>query len=158
MSPSKNLEPVPNPLAFLDIRALENAEAQLSDIVLKALAALSSDGVLKLLAEHRPDALIRELALCDYWIRWCQRQAGSWDIEVRGPDAPAIADLRELEAPGPMQSVLLAASRLDSDGTYLARLPRVPQPLFPLLQERGLRWWVHEEADHSALLAIQKVR
>ncbi len=158
MSPSTISELVPKPLAFLDICALENAGAQLSDTVLKALAALSSDGVLKLLAEHRPDALIRELALCGYWIRWRQRQAGSWDIEVRGPDTPAIADLRELEAPGPMQRVLLAASRLDSDGTYLARLPRVPHPLFPLLQERGLRWWVHEEADHSALLAVQRAR
>ncbi|MCP4333435.1 MAG: DUF2249 domain-containing protein [Gammaproteobacteria bacterium] len=61
-----------------------------------------------------------------------------------------------MEAPEPMQHVLLAGSRLDGDETYFARLPHVPHPLFPLLRERNLHWWVHEEVDQSALLAVRK--
>jgi hypothetical protein len=73
---------------------------------------------------------------------------------VSGTETPDIVDLTELEAPEPMQQILLAATRLNDDETYFARLPHVPQPLFPLLKERGLCWWVHEETDQSALLAV----
>lgn len=134
---------------------MQNAGAELVETVLQTLQTLSGDGVLKLLARSRPDSLIEQLADRGYRIRSQPRQEDTWDIEVSGTDTPDIADLRELEAPEPMQQVLLAASRLDGDETYFARLPHVPHPLFPLLQERGFRWWVHEEADQSALLAVR---
>jgi hypothetical protein len=75
---------------------------------------------------------------------------------VLGSQTPDIVDLRDLEAPEPMEKVLLACSQLDAEEFFLAHLPRVPTMLFPHLETRGLNWWVHEEEDHSALLLIGK--
>ena len=75
---------------------------------------------------------------------------------VLGSQTPDIIDLRDLEAPEPMEKVLLACSQLDAGDFFLAHLPHVPTMLFPHLETRGLNWWVHEEEDHSALLLIRK--
>jgi len=80
----------------------------------------------------------------------------SYKFPVLGPETPEIADLRDMEAPEPMEKILLACSRLDDGQFFLAHLPHVPMPLFPQLELRGLRWWVHEEADQSALILIRK--
>lgn len=143
------------PLVFLDVRPIESAGEQLLDPVFQTLETLPDDGILKLLARCRPDVLIAQLTKHGYKIESRQEQENTWDIEVSGAAAPDIVDLRGLEAPEPMQQILLAASRLDGDKIYFARLPHVPHPLFPLLQERNLRWWVHEEVDQSALLAVR---
>ncbi len=144
------------PLVFLDVRTLQTAGEQPLDPVFQALETVPDNGVLKLLALSRPDPLIRELQLRGYRVDSHSGQARTWDIEVIGAAAPDIVDLRGMEAPEPMQHVLLAGSRLDGDETYFARLPHVPHPLFPLLRERNLHWWVHEEVDQSALLAVRK--
>lgn len=122
---------------------------------MQSLRALSGDGVLKLLVPHVPDLLETELAEHNFRITSRQWRDATWNIEISAPQTPEIADLREMEAPEPMQHVLTAASQLNGDRTFFARLPHVPHPLFPLLQERGLRWWVHEELDQSALLAVR---
>ena len=70
---------------------------------------------------------------------------------------PETVDLRNLEAPIPMEKVLLACSQLDTGEFFLAHLPHVPIMLFPHLESRGLQWWVHEESDQSALVLIRKV-
>ncbi len=143
------------PLDFLDIRPEESVGEKLLDAVFQTLECLPHDGVLKLLAGSRPDVLIAQLTEHGYQIKSRQEQENIWDIEILGTAAPDIVDLRGYEAPEPMHQILLAASRLDGDKTYFARLPHVPHPLFPLLRERNLRWWVHEEVDRSALLAVR---
>ena len=80
----------------------------------------------------------------------------SHKFPVPGLETLEIVDLRELEAPEPMEKVLLASSKLGDGQFFLAHLPHVPMPLFPQLELRGLRWWVHEEADQSALILIRK--
>ncbi len=147
-----------NPLALLDVCHSHNGDELLVEAVMQSLGALSRDGVLKLLTPHVPDMLEGELAEHGFQITSRLWREDTWDIEISGPHTPNIADLRELEAPEPMQHVLTAASQLDGDKTYFARLPHVPHPLFPVLQERGLQWWVHEEDDHSALLALRAGR
>ena len=69
---------------------------------------------------------------------------------------PRIVDLRGLEAPEPMQKILLACTQLGPDDKYLAHLPHVPNLLFPHLETRGMAWQVHEKADGSALVLIWK--
>lgn len=69
---------------------------------------------------------------------------------------PAIEDLRNLEAPEPMEKILLAGAQLGSNDVFLARLPHVPYPLFPHLQARGLDWKIHEEKEDSVLILIRK--
>jgi hypothetical protein len=72
-------------------------------------------------------------------------------------DLPEAVDLRGLEAPEPMEKILLACTRLEPNGLFLAHLPHVPQPLFPHLETRGMVWQIHEKADGSVLLLIRKV-
>lgn len=67
---------------------------------------------------------------------------------------PPVADLRELEAPEPMERVLLACADLQRGDVYLARVPHVPVPLFPHLESRGLSWRVHEEPGQGVWLAV----
>ena len=69
---------------------------------------------------------------------------------------PAIRDLRNLEAPEPMEIILSAGAQLTSGDVFLARLPHVPYPLFPHLEARGLSWELHEEEEGSVLILIRK--
>lgn len=69
---------------------------------------------------------------------------------------PVIRDLRNLEAPEPMEIILSAGVQLAPDDVFLARLPHVPYPLFPHLQARGLNWETHEEEEGSVVILIRK--
>lgn len=71
-------------------------------------------------------------------------------------ELPEVIDLRGLEAPEPMEKILLACVQLGPDDYYLAHLPHVPGPLFPILEARGLGWQVFEQADESALVLIRR--
>ena len=75
---------------------------------------------------------------------------------VLGNHTPGVVDLRNLEAPEPMERILLACSQLGDGDFFLAHLPHAPIMLFPHLESRGLQWWVHEEPDQSALVLIRK--
>jgi len=75
---------------------------------------------------------------------------------VLGNKTPDIVDLRDLEAPEPMEKVLTACAQLGAGEFYLAHVPCVPVILFPHLKARDLSWWVHEEADQSALLLVRR--
>ncbi len=71
-------------------------------------------------------------------------------------NSPEINDLRNLEAPEPMERILSAGAQLGSEDIYLARLPHTPFPLFPLLENRGLNWQIHQEEDGCVLILIRK--
>jgi len=73
-----------------------------------------------------------------------------------GASIPDIVDLRNLEAPEPMEKVLMACAQLGTDEFFLAHLPHVPNLLFPHLESRGLQWWIHEKADQGTLLLIRR--
>ena len=69
---------------------------------------------------------------------------------------PGVNDLCNLEAPEPMERILSAGAQLGPEDFYLARLPHTPFPLFPLLENRGLDWQIHEEEDGCVLILIRK--
>lgn len=75
-------------------------------------------------------------------------------FSIAGGKLPDIVDLRDLEAPEPMETILTACAQLGADEVYLARLPHVPGPLFPLLKARRLIWQLHAEAENSVLILI----
>jgi len=82
---------------------------------------------------------------------------GAWRVDVLGPDAPDPLDLRDLEAPGPLEQVLLAcsaAAERPEGGAVVARLPRFPRLLLPHLAERRVTARIHEELDGGALLHL----
>ena len=72
-------------------------------------------------------------------------------------EMPEVNDLRYLEAPEPMEKILLACTNMAAEEYFLAHLPHVPEPLFPHLEMRGLEWQVFEEPDGSALVLIRRI-
>ena len=77
-------------------------------------------------------------------------------FSLTGNNIPDIIDLCNLEAPEPMVRILSAGTRLGPEDIYLARLPHVPFPLFPVLEQRGMNWQTHEEEDGRVLILIRK--
>jgi len=76
-------------------------------------------------------------------------------FSLTGNNIPDIIDLCNLEAPEPMVRILSAGAQLGAEDIYLARLPHVPFPLFPLLEQRELDWQIHEEDDGRVLILIR---
>ena len=77
-------------------------------------------------------------------------------FSLKDNNIPEIIDLCDLEAPEPMVRILSAGAQLGSEDIYLARLPHVPFPLFPLLEQRELDWQIHEEEDGRVLILIRR--
>ena len=124
--------------------------------LLAALEKMPDNGILKLTAPNRPVDLIELLQSRGYRVNIRQWQNNDWDVEVLASRTPDIIDLREMEAPEPMQRILTICTGMGKDDSYLARLPHVPSMLFPHLVARGLAWRVHEEQDQSALLMVYR--
>lgn len=77
-------------------------------------------------------------------------------FSLTGNNIPEIIDLCNLEAPEPMEKILFAGAQLGPQDVYLARLPHVPYPLFPLLENRGLDWQIHEEEDGRVVILLRR--
>jgi uncharacterized protein (DUF2249 family) len=82
------------------------------------------------------------------------------DADAPAGDRPApeaeILDLRDLEAPEPLQRILEASAHLAPGQSLRARTPRYPRMLFPHLEARGLEWEAQEQADGSALVHVRR--
>ncbi len=126
--------------------------------VLASLPTIGSAGVLKLIVPFRPAPLLALLKSKGYTVTAEEISAKHWVVEVVGPDAPAIEDLRELDPPEPLERLLVVAAELEDGAVHLARLPRFPRLLLPRLQERGISWSVYEEPDGSTLTLIRKAK
>jgi hypothetical protein len=71
-------------------------------------------------------------------------------------DGGQVLDLRELEAPGPLEHVLLRVASLGAGDSFVAWTPRVPQLLLPKLLERGCQYLLESAPDGSALVYIER--
>ena len=85
-----------------------------------------------------------------------RRDGAEAEGEVEPVRAPAIDDLRDLEAPEPMERILAATARLAPGEAYSAHVPRFPRLLLPRLEERGLLYEVVEEPDGTALVQVRR--
>lgn len=150
--------PEPRHLPELDLRAVLEAGGDPWPPVRAALERLPSDGVLALFFAELPAGLRERLEQ-----HGCRLVAGPSHGRLRSvaalaPDAPRIADLRELPPPEPLEAVLLATARLAPGESFLARTPRYPRMLLPRLEERGLAFEVREERDGTALVHVRRPR
>jgi len=143
-------------LVGLDARPLIEAGREPLAEILEALRRLPDDGVLKLITPFRPAPLLSLLAAGEHRSRTRELEPGCWDTEVLGPRAADPEDLRELEAPEPLERILLATAGLEPGASYCARTPRHPRMLLPRLEERGLAFEVYDEPDGSALVHVRK--
>jgi len=143
-------------LIALDVRPLLAAGEDPLEDILGQLDELAPDGVMKILAPFRPVPLLGLLTARGYRARAREWEAGCWGVEVTPPEAPVIEDLRELEAPLPLERVLDATAKLAAGQALAARVPRHPHLLLPHLEARGLAAQVYDEPDGSALLFVRR--
>lgn len=134
---------------------LEAGREPLAEI-LAALQRLPDDGMLKIVAPFRPAPLLALLADGEHRTECRELEGGSFGVEVLAPEAPCPEDLRELEAPEPLERILVATAALAPGASYAARTPRHPRMLLPRLAERGLAFEVYDEPDGSALVHVRR--
>ncbi len=75
---------------------------------------------------------------------------------IRLSDPTPVEDLRELEAPEPMERVLVACEELNPGAPWLAWVPRYPRMLVPLLADRDVTTAIELAADGAALVHLRK--
>jgi len=156
-APPPEAEAAPGPpLATLDVRPILAAGADPLGEILARLRGLPDDGVMKLLAPFRPTPLLSLLSARGYRAAAREFAPDCWGVEVLAPSAPAIEDLRELEAPEPLERILEASAKLAPGEACAARTPRHPRLLLPRLDERGLDCAVYEEPDGTALVYVRR--
>ena len=137
---------------FVDAAALLGKGIDPLDTVLKALEGSPVGSVLRIDAPFRPEPLIALLG----------RRGRTVTVEARGvthallvAEADSkVLDLRDLEAPEPMERLLLAAADLEPGRRVIAQTPRVPQLLLPRLANDGVSFAVRQESDGTGLLLL----
>lgn len=144
------------PLARLDARPLLESGEDPLDAILSALDDVEPGGALELLVPFRPRPLLTFLESRGHGLTDERLDEELFRVTIRKDDPRSLLDLREHEAPVPMERVLVAVTELGAGDNLLARLPRVPRLLFPRLEERGLTHAVQESVDGTALLLVRR--
>jgi hypothetical protein len=145
--------PEPACLAVLETDA--EPAAALEQIA-QRLGELAADGLLSVTLPYDPAALAAELAERGHRASTERSGRASFVLDVAGPGAPEVLDLRELEAPEPLERLLEASARLVPGASLLARTPRFPRMLLPQLERRALDWEVCEEPAGSGLVHVRR--
>jgi hypothetical protein len=145
-------------IALVDARSDADSPAAGRERLLNALDAVPSDGVLEIRFGFDPTTLLPAATERGFSANLACRAADGWVLAVRAPGAPEILDLRDLEAPEPLERILEACAGLAPGATLLARTPRPPRMLLPQLERRALSWEVIEEPDGSGLVWVQRPR
>jgi|ETNmetMinimDraft_26_1059896.scaffolds.fasta_scaffold67086_1 TusA-related sulfurtransferase len=131
-------------------------EEEIDSELRSALEALSKDGVLVLRLARTPEAWTRLLEKTELRIQPGTRGGGECTLAIQKLGAPEIIDLRDLEAPEPLERILLEAAALIPGEVLLVRTPRMPRMLFPQLDKRNLEWEALEECDESGLIWVRR--
>lgn len=124
--------------------------------ILRALEALPRDGVLKAELACDPGPLVAPITERGFRVHVERHARRSWSLEVQPEGGPSIIDLRDLEAPEPMERVLEACAKLAPGAALLARTPCYPRPLLAQLERRALLWAAHEEPDGSGFVHVRR--
>lgn len=143
-------------LASLDARPLIAAGRDPLEAILGALDGVERGGVLEIVAPFRPVPLLTLLRGQGHGVDEEGLPGDLVRVTVRRGDEAPLLDLRGLEAPEPLERILAASAELLPGARLVARMPRVPELLFPHLTRRGLQWSVLESLDGTALLQVRR--
>jgi len=123
-------------LLSLDVRPLLEAGTDPFQATMAELERLAPGGALVFTAPFKPAPLMAVMAARGFAVEVLV-EGEVVVLLVRGPKAPASVDLRDCEAPEPLEMALLAEGRLAPGASWLGRLPRRPELLLQRLVERG---------------------
>ena len=141
-------------LIGLDVRPILAGGEDPLRRILETLSQLRGDGVALVVAPFRPAPLLRLLQEKGYRVSVQELGDQRFQVTVLGPDARAVVDLSDLEAPLPLERVLEQAAALEPGRAAHFCVPRVPRLLLPRLAERDVRHEVLAQVDGRAVLAI----
>ena len=140
-------------LRSLDVRPLL---AKGVDPLETVLASLDPRSFLLLGSPFQPKPLVRLLESKGYRVTGQQGERNAYQLGVRGPEFPKIADLRCLEPPEPLERILTASVSLTDESVLAFHLPRFPALLVGRLDERGISWEAVSCQDGTAILVISR--
>jgi uncharacterized protein (DUF2249 family) len=124
--------------------------------VMQQLNALSEGCVLEIELGFNPLDFLDELAEHVAYAQVQKLSRHRWMLLLQRPGQCALMDLRDLEAPLPMEQILEAAADLRPGETLIARTPCFPRPLLAQLDRRELDWEAAEAADASGLIWLRR--
>lgn len=163
MSGNDAAPPIDAPVTEIDVRPLLAGDHEPMTVIMQAVSELSPGAVLVVRAPFNPRPLhavlrgrgfqhaVRKLARRDFEVRyWREAGAPQAASTVPDPEAPPpvayTLDVRGLTPPEPLERTLAALGEL-ADGTSLAQVnDRAPAFLVPILEERGYRYVLGEDA------------
>lgn len=137
----------------LDVRPIIAARGAPLGPILQAVRALPPGGSLRLIAPFEPVPLYHKLGEMGFDHVTRVRDDGAWEV-LFSPRAPAtpdplMLDLRGLEPPEPLRIALEHVATLPPGGVVIAHTRFRPVHLLSILDERGIAWETHEQADGS---------
>ena len=138
----------PGPRAELDVRPTLAAGGEPYSLIMEAVEGLAPGETLVLRSPFEPTPLHRVLAGMGFSHVARELAPDDWVTEYRRPgDAPALVlDVRGLQPPEPLERTLEALEDLPAAQALLQVNDRVPAFLLPLLDERGYRYRIGEDA------------
>ncbi len=168
----------------LDVREMISAGKDPFNVIMNALKELPSHRTLKLVNTFEPLPLINILKKKGYayytiketedlfftYFRNISNKSKLTEIDSSAPKESEsfdmlfkkfqnnldIIDVRELEMPAPMLEILNKLEILDSNKALMVHHKKVPQFLFPELQERGFDWELKTINDQNVNLLIYR--
>jgi AcrR family transcriptional regulator/uncharacterized protein (DUF2249 family) len=129
-------------LRQIDVRPILAAHGEPLPEVLSCLAELAPGSGLRVVAPFAPAPLVKLLASRGHHVELEEVGPERFHLDVVVGGEPTPVDLRELEAPEPLERVLQAVADLRTGAVLHARTPRVPVLLLGRLEERGLDYAV----------------
>lgn len=148
-------------LVELDVRPLLEAGVDPFEAITDTLGTLQPNGSLVLVAPFRPGPLIAVLEGRGHTVDSGEPTGGLFTILISSkPDSgepiQSLLDLRDLPMPEPLEAILVAAESMLPGEFTLARLPRFPRLLIPMLESRGIVWSCVEEPCGAAIFHIAR--
>ena len=161
----------------VDVREDLRAGREPFSRIMGALKDLPDGGALALRAIFEPVPLYAVMAkrgldhyteqlAADDWKVWFYPAAARTQVADRpkaeehaAPDSDpsvVVLDVRDLEPPEPMVRTLAALESLPAGGTLVQVNVRVPQFLFPRLEERGFTWEIREQSPDLVRVFIRR--
>ncbi len=159
-TPSRRAErPQPHQaIVSIDARShIQKGEEPL-EAILAAFDQVLPDGMLEVIAPFRPAPLLELMRQRAAQVHHEELDEHTHRVWIRPRAQCPFLDLRDLEAPLPLEHALRACDQLESGGSVLLAVPQVPRFLFPHLHQRGFEFLVHESIDGCALLRVTRRR
>jgi TetR/AcrR family transcriptional regulator len=140
---------------LLDVRPILARGVDPLAEIMATLDTLRPSSVLVVTAPFRPKPLEALLTSRGHAVSAHAGPGGLWSLVIVVNAAVPLVDLRDLEAPEPLERLLSLARHLPPNDCVIAHVPRNPRWLLPQLQARGHVFDVLELCDETAIVRVE---